>query len=297
MDDFEKAEAAFKDIWSTSTGDVDLSKVKADVVIKIYKKDCLPASISIKMKADKGNAPALGNGKTKSQLDALSFTMKFKEYDTIDKIELPKAVESAAEGSGDSIDPFLGGIGDGDDSDEGPDDGADEGTKETEPSIPKDENGNYHITDLNNKKKVTIVPPANMEMDDYSDGHSASFYTSQGDSFLSAHYKVMELSKYYTEQDMIESIKDDKKYYESKPDYSDVKLTDLKTVKDGDNEIKYMTLTYRIKDGEYQSSCYAWHTTKDGYALECDISQSAQEQSGTAIDDKRIMGLASCIKE
>lgn len=283
VENFGEAGGAFDDFINQEAKGIDLSNIHADVVIKIYKDNCLPASISMVMKDGSGKAVSKGKDDMGIALDSLKFAMKFTEYNTVDKIKLPGNALYADEENSNSADSFGGKY-------------ADELEDKT-PNISKDEDGNYIVTDTHKDKKVKVTPPANMKLNDYSDEYSISFRSTDREHHLTAQYMVSRLSDSFSEQDLINTFQYNKKYYADDPNYNHVELSDVKTFKAGEHELKYMTLSNRFKDGDYNTQCMSWYITKDGYALSCHIRESLENQPKALINEQLISKLMSCINE
>lgn len=110
-EEFAESEEAFGAIVSDSLEGMDLSKLKAEVTIKIYKDSRLPASFVMEMTEGLGENATVESDGTEMSLTALKYSINFNEYDSVASIEVPAEAIAAAEATS-SDDALLEGLDD-----------------------------------------------------------------------------------------------------------------------------------------------------------------------------------------
>ncbi|WP_418463658.1 DUF6612 family protein [Frisingicoccus sp.] len=68
-------------------GELDLSGVEADVTLRVYKDEMLPAAVSVEI-SDAGSV--VESDGTKMEIHSLSLELNYSEFDTIESIEIPE---------------------------------------------------------------------------------------------------------------------------------------------------------------------------------------------------------------
>lgn len=68
-------------------GELDLSGVEADVTLRVYKDEMLPAAVSVEISDAGGVVESDG---TKMEIHSLSLELNYSEFDTIESIEIPE---------------------------------------------------------------------------------------------------------------------------------------------------------------------------------------------------------------
>lgn len=288
-DKFEETDEIMGGMLGSSLEEIDLAKLKADVMIKIYKESGLPASFVMEVKEGLGEDSVFESQGATMTLERLKCSINFKEYDSITKIKLPKDALDAKEAEPDSTEDVLDNMaGEGEEDD-----------SEYYDDIRTDGDGNLIITDYGHKKEVIITPPEGMKQDSYSNGYSVSYSVDNEDddsyNSLNVSYLLEQLDDYFTEEDLISSFKESTDYYTEEAGYSDVVYTDPKTIQVGEREAKYIGVTFRFLDKIYEGKYMAWVLTEDGFAVRCNIDESSMEKPGDLVDEKRIADFISGI--
>ena len=74
---------------------VDLKDINTKVTFKIYKDNGLPASVTSVFSGEDGEAFSVSDGVGEVDIENMKLTLSFKEFDTIDKIEVPDEAAGA----------------------------------------------------------------------------------------------------------------------------------------------------------------------------------------------------------
>lgn len=83
------------DFLSDGVGDVDLSAIKANVTLRVYKDEMLPASVTVEIPE---GAEAMESDGTSLEINSMSIVMNYTEFDTIESIDIPEeALNSQAD--------------------------------------------------------------------------------------------------------------------------------------------------------------------------------------------------------
>lgn len=259
--------------------DLELSKAKADVTIRIYKESRLPASVSVKMENGPGGSLADDGNGTQVQLESFSYAISFKEYNAVKKIAIPKEALRAEEtqSNEDLLDDLA---------EEEP-----EEPEEEDDTLQTDEKGNYILTNWDKLKEVTLSTPKGYELSDESTCYSIVFENTEvdpEDGYLAVDYKLEEFSDYWTEEDMIQGFAADKDTYEASQEYSNIKYQDKKQIKVGDFDVSYISLSYDYEDKIHQENYLAWVDLPEDFAIKCRISFYGNYGQQSLIDESTL---------
>lgn len=83
------------DSLTEGVGDVDLSDIKANVTLRVYKDEMLPASVTVEV--PEGVKVSESDG-TSLEINSMSIVMDYTEFDTIESIQIPEeALNSRAD--------------------------------------------------------------------------------------------------------------------------------------------------------------------------------------------------------
>ena len=143
----------------------DIKDIQLDVTFKIYKDSMLPASVSMVLSGNDGDGFVIPDNMGREiSLKDINFILSFKEFDTVENIEVPS---EAADAQSDPMD-IMGDL--------EKDDAQVETENTSEPELQKDDDGNYILTDWEKKRKIAIPLPEGMETDQYSMDTSITLY-------------------------------------------------------------------------------------------------------------------------
>lgn len=277
----ELGESGILDAAGEEMQDMDWSNVKAKISIWIYKDSKLPAALQIQVK----DAPQPEDG-VDAYLKNLNLKMEYKEYDKIDKIEIPKEALDAEEVTEDSIDEWTDDL-----------ESEEEETEETA-DLRTDENGNYILTDGEEKKEVSVKPVEPFYILDYSSNDSLMFEylpQTENESAVTIMYAMEEVDE-YTEEDILASIKGDKEIYEMKEEFSDVVYQEPVELSVGDKKAKYASL--RCKRGEeYINEYCVWYLTEDGFAVSFMVTEQRLADENYMVTEDTLKQLLEAIEE
>lgn len=284
-DKMSAAEELLGGISGDSLDELDLSDMEGDVTIKIDKESRFLSSITIDFKDGLGEGNTIEENGVAVSLNNLIMTITFDEFNTVDKINLPKDAINATEMDDSSAEDILNGM-------------AGNDTTSADDSIGTDGDGNYIIRDYGDKKEITIPPLKDFTLEKYSDAYSASFYK-EGENYssISAYYSVEQIDEYYTEEYLQNYQKDDQEYYTSNEEYTNVSFQDVKTVTAGKHKVKYTSLSYAYGDTLYYRTYQAWFLTDDGFAVICNLSESTSDAFGTYLTEEKIIEAMKSVEE
>ncbi|MGI6068840.1 MAG: DUF6612 family protein [Blautia sp.] len=268
----------------------DFSEVSADVTIKIYEKSKLPAAMTVTFTDGlEGLIKAEDDGSA-AELNKLDVSMNFNEYDTIDKIEVPKeALEAKDVTAGKNI--LEGALGQGSDAGTGekPDEEVtdllgDQEEKETADAsdavsgVAKTDSGAYVLTDYEKDVQVEVKVPENFQTDDaYNSDTNLSFLYAAEDENVNASisYSIQELSEYYTEDMVYSYLEQNKKFYEEDDNYSNVQYQPPMDLKIGGRDVKYAGMSYEFSNGSFKNMEQRfWTKIDDRHLLECQMYET-----------------------
>lgn len=258
--------------------DFDFSGTKADVTIKVYRESRLPASIEVKID-DPIVAEIDEPDGMQMSLENFNYSIHFKEYDTVEKIEIPKEALRAEEIK--SSDDFL-------------DDLAEEESKdEYDTSLTEDEDGNYILTNWDNIKEVKITTPKGYEISKNSSTcYSIYFKNAEldeetADSF-SATYRIKELDEDETEENLLEDFDWIRDEVVDDQSYRNVSEQKKKEVKVGKNTVSYASFSYDYKDITHEDHYLAWMMLSEGFVLTCNFDRYTDYGVGSPIDENTV---------
>ncbi len=284
---FGSAGAILGRLFGNSGDGFDLKDVKMNVTFKIYKETMLPESVSMSLTGSEGAGlviPVPGNALNEVSLKNISFLLSFKEFDTVGEIRVPEeALGAQADPTG-----IMSGL-----EEKVP--GEEEPEEEEMPELQKDSEGNYILTDWENKKKIAIPAREGMEVDQYSTNTNITFYK-DGNQPYSASYSLETLYEKEDEEFYAGFKESAKEMYETIDGYSDIEYHKKKEIKSGDRTIKYVSLSYTYEDSLYENEVYAWTVIDDGSLLACDIQEHSEKKGHYAIDEEVISELFDGIK-
>ena len=272
-EDFNKAMESISGVMDEEMmGEIDFTGLTMDAELRIYKDSKLPASIIMTTQED--SKMTVEEAGTEVSINHLSYEIKIQEYNTIDSIEIPKEALEVEE-----IDESQGLL-------DGSSDLSDEFTNE----VDQDENGNYILKNYDESVKTPIAAPEGYAISDFSDSTYLTFepVAENNDVYASLSFSLTELGLYYTEDDLKNDFASDQEYYTEEDDYHDVKYEDVKTLKAGNYDVKYVSLSYRYSDFNWNKEYYAWTVLDSGYALECRIYESSYEEGLSIVDESTI---------
>lgn len=256
-------------------GGMDFDDLSMDVEIKIYKDTKLPASISMKM--SEGSSASVDQDGTEVGLNELSVTIDVTEYDTIDEIEVPEEALNATNVTSDieSSDELADGYGE---------------YASEDREVTQDDEGNYLLTDYEKTLEVPIAAPEGFELSEYSDSTYLDFAPIETDSelYLSISYYLTSLDEYWTMDDIADSYTSADEMYAEEDGYLNVSMTEIQTMKVGDLDVSYVTLTYEFEGGFWDTQIYAWAALDEGSAVECTIYETAYVEGKGVIDESYV---------
>lgn len=284
----------------------DFTEVSADVVMKIYEKSKLPAAMSVEF--TEGLESLMDTEEEASaKLNKLNVTLNFKEYNTVDKIEVPQealdakvnspdagsifdnalnggAIGGEAAGAGDALSGMLD-----NDTKEPPMD--EEGLADSLAGLTEDavrtEDGAYVLTDYEKDVRVEIkIPEGFTDEDSYLSSTNISFMqTLESGNNAYVSYSVEEITDYNTEDMVYSYFEDTKDYYEERGNYEDIEFQAPMDIKAGDRDVKYASLSYR--DGSYGTyEQRFWLKVDERHLLECQLYESTYESEPTITLEK-----------
>ena len=152
----------------------------------------------------------------------------------------------------------------------------------------QDENGNYILSDYDGQKSVAIAVPEGYAIESYSSDTYLDFTSESDDAYTSLSYNIEDLTEYFTEEDLIEDYSDDLEYYSEEDGYKDVKSEDIKSVKVGDYEVKYLSYSFNNNDIYWGRDIYAWTVLDDGFAVCCEIMETDYEDGSSIVGEAEV---------
>lgn len=280
----ELGDSGILDAAGEEMQDMDWSNVKAKISIWIYKDSKLPAALQIQVK----DAPQTEDGAA-AYLKSLNLKMEYKEYDKIDKIEVPKEALDAEELTDDLGDDWTGDLDLGEEPQE---------EEEVSADLRTDDNGNYILTDWEEKKEVSVKTVEPFQIIDYSSNDSLMFEylpQTESESVVTVIYSMEEVDE-YTEEDILASIKGNKEIYEMKEEFSDIVYQEPVELSVGDKEAKYASL--RCKNGEeYVNEYCAWYLTEDGFAVSFMVGETRSADENYMVTEDTLKQLLEAVEE
>lgn len=285
----ELAESGVLDAAGEEAQNLDWSNVKAKVSIWIYKESKLPAAMQIQVK----DSPQPEDGAV-TYLKNLNLKMEYKGYDKIDEIKIPKEALNAVEVDPDAEDAWT------EDLDLEEEVSEEEELDETaeNPELRTDEEGNYILTDREEKKEVSVKPVEPLQILDYSSNDCLMFEylpQTENESAVTVIYAMEEVDE-YTEEDILASIKGNKEIYEMKEEFSDIVYQEPVELSVGDKEAKYASL--RCKKGEeYVNEYCAWYYTEDGFAVSFMVGEQRLVDENYMVTEDTLKQLLEAIEE
>lgn len=280
----ELGESGVLDAAGEEMQDMDWSDVKAKISIWIYKDSKLPAALQIQVK----DAPQPEDGAA-AYLKNLNLKMEYKEYDKIDKIEIPKEALDAEELTDDLGDDWTGDLDLGEEPEE---------EEEVSADLRTDDNGNYILTDWEEKKEVSVKTVEPFQIINYSSNDSLMFEylpQTESESVVTIMYALEEVDE-YTEEDVLAPIKGDKEIYEATEGFSDVVYQDPVDFSVGDKQAKYASL--RCKNGEeYINEYSAWYLTEDGFAVSFTVVETRSADENYMVTEDTLKQLLEAVEE
>lgn len=280
----ELGDSGILDAAGEEMQDMDWSNVKAKISIWIYKDSKLPAALQIQVK----DAPQTEDGAA-AYLKSLNLKMEYKEYDKIDKIEVPKEALDAEELTDDLGDDWTGDLDLGEEPEE---------EDEVSADLRTDDNGNYILTDWEEKKEVSVKTVEPFQIIDYSSNDSLMFEylpQTESESAVTIMYALEEVDE-YTEEDVLAPIKGDKEIYEVTEGFSDVVYQEPVELSAGDKQAKYASL--RCKNGEeYINEYSAWYLTEDGFAVSFTVVETRSADENYMVTEDTLKQLLEAVEE
>lgn len=280
----ELGDSGILDAAGEEMQDMDWSNVKAKISIWIYKDSKLPAALQIQVK----DAPQTEDGAA-AYLKSLNLKMEYKEYDKIDKIEVPKEALDAEELTDDLGDDWTGDLDLGEEPQE---------EDEVSEELRTDDNGNYILTDWEEKKEVAVKTVEPFQIIDYSSNDSLMFEylpQTESESAVTIMYALEEVDE-YTEEDVLAPIKGDKEIYEVTEGFSDVVYQEPVELSAGDKQAKYASL--RCKNGEeYINEYSAWYLTEDGFAVSFTVMEIRSADENYMVTEDTLKQLLEAVEE
>lgn len=276
---------------------IALDELEAEVVLKVYKDDKLPAFFGFELKDGIKNLnPETGENQPEIGVDNCTFTANIKEYNNIDKIEIP---EEALAAKGSSNEELLedfqkgltgqeGGGTDAQGTQEEPDSeplGDDQ--EPVEPDSPVDEqnapkqnaDGSYVLTDYADEAAVDIMVPDGFE-EDYMNNSYFSFSkeTAGDDRYVSASYTIVGISEYYTEDDYIDTYLAQQDGYEEYG-YKSIKCDGPGSLTVDGKTISYITVDFSFGNDSENRQIIFWTKLDETHLLECSLNENVYEKS------------------
>lgn len=277
-DDLGEAFDIMGELSEEMDDDIDLSKLEMDVTLKIYKDSKLPASLLLETKGDMDDV-SIDENDMKISIENFKFEMTYDEFDTLDKIKIPKEALRADEAY--SEDDLMENL----TQDEEKEDVYDDTLKTTE-------DGCYILTNWDKIKEVKIEKPEGFQLEDYSDSHSIAFGSEVKDGYATIEYSLKELDEYYTEADIRQIMENRKKLFSKGEEYINLEYQDVKETKVGDTKISYMSLSVDFEEYVSLKSCVAWVVLPDDFVLLCSIDEEREQGTESQFDESTILKTA-----
>lgn len=101
-------------------------------------------------------------------------------------------------------------------------------------------------------------------------------------------YQLDEFTDYWTEDDMIEIFKTRKTDYKSGNEYSNVSYQDVQQVTVREYTVSYISLSFDYSDSIHSNQYLAWIVLPDNFVVTCDISEYADLETKSGIDESSI---------
>lgn len=298
---------------------ISLDDLEADVVLKVYKEDKLPAFFSFELKDGiKDLNPEHGENEPEIGIDNCTFTANIKEYNNIDKIEIPEEALTAKDSSNEELlEDFQkgltgqesGGTGTAGENGSGVAGEAAAGTDaqgaEDEPdgSLPEGEtqgndqeplepdslvdgqnapkqnaDGSYAITDYANEASVDIMVPDGFKEDYMNSSYFAFSKENTGDDSY--------VSASYTIVGMSEYYTEDDyidTYLAQQDDYEEYGYQSIKCDGPGSftvdgKTISYITVDYSFGNDSDNRQIIFWTKLDETHLLECILNETVYEK-------------------
>lgn len=265
---FEKMFASMSEEFGAldeSEMEINYEDAAIDITYKIYKDSKLPAEIS--MSISENSEFSMSMEGVAMSFEKLDYDITYTEFDTIDSIEIPEEALNAEEADLSS-------------------------------EVPQDENGNYILTDYEDKMTVAIAPLEGYSISIYADTYNVAFEldTNSTDHTCYVSYCLTELTDDWTAEDMESSFKSYEELYTEENGYYDAKCSDVKTVKVGDYSAKYIITSYNMGDECLYAECNAWMVLDNGFAIECWFSEEYTDKDESVINENSVKLAMKAIK-
>lgn len=324
-DDVKKALKTVEGVTEENLEEINLDDLEAEVVMKVYKEEKLPASLSLEIKDGLKNLnPKKSEYDAEVGIEKCTFTANIKEYNNIDKIEVPKeALEAKDTSNEELLEDFQKGLaGQGSEEDmltvpgeepgASPSAGTDENLAEPTPT-PADElqgetepenetansgvdesnqpqqnaDGSYVLTDYADEMTADIKVPDGFHAD-YMDKRYFAFSrepANDDDTYVSAAYTIVGLDEYYTEDSYVDN------YLSQEDDYEEYGYKSLKCDGPGKlsvegRDISYITVQYSFGEMSENLQIVFWTRIDENHLLECTVSESIFEKDATIKADE-----------
>lgn len=233
--------------------DMDFENVTMQVEIKVYKDSLLPAAVTMTVAEDE--VQKVMSGGTEMELTEFSCEVQVQEYDTLESIEIPEEA-LAAESSGME----------------------EEGTEEV--SYVQDAEGNYVLTDFEEKASVAVAPLEGYAISEYANSTYLSFLAGSyedAEGWKEISYYLTELNEEWTEENLKEAFASQKEFLTEENGFYDVQLNDYQVMNAGDREIHYASALYSDGGNAWYKQYNAYAVLDNGFAIESYISEEVYD--------------------
>lgn len=285
--------------------EVGLSELDVDVELAVDKEKKLPAGFTLDLneslqkvldQAMEELTEASGQ-ELSAKISNCALVLEFQDFNTIEKIEVPKEALDVESISGDDL---LSGL-------EGGVLGAEEDLleEESEPELNVEEpeitpteaprqaaDGSYILEDYDESMEVSIKTPEGFQ-EGYMDKNFLSYSketSDQEDTFVSMTYNIQQFDEYYTEQDFIDAFME-QEMSAQEYGYKSLECKEPQTIQVGNKKFTCLTMDFSY-DGTDKNRQLCLLAPLDGEKyLQCMVSESALEGSCSLQADENLVKL------
>lgn len=245
-------------------GDADISGLKADIALEIYKESGLPASVNV----DFGDSLSSA-AQSSEELAGLPgvgkcvINVNVMEYNSVDSIEVPQEALTAEETEGnplkDLTDDMFG------------TDGQEDVYTPEEAEVSED--GSYVLTSYSGDVSARVTAPEGYTADSTEKTFLSFSRTSEDNKQTFAVYQITELSDSFTEEDFV------KTYMVSEDELADYGYRYYRTagpeeMELGDMTVSCVTAVYSYEEGTVCTQTEIWTKLDDNHILQCMVTET-----------------------
>lgn len=259
----EKAE-----LWDGSQETEDISALKAEIDLEIYKESNLPAAVNVDFGESLNSVLQSAGGELAGlpEVGNIQMNVNVTDYDTVDSIAVPEEALAAEEAEGNPLqdlsDSMLGGSGQ-----------EDTYTPE-EPEVSED--GAYILESYDGSASAAVTVPEGYDPD-YLEKTFLSFSKMGEEDFQSSViYQITELSDSYTEDDLVHT------YMISEDEAKDYGYVSYRTGEVEEMELDGMKISCLATEYSYEESSLwrqtvLWSKLDDTHILQCMVTETAAD--------------------